>query len=79
MKLYSSSVTGSKGEKFFRCSGQDVGCNGFRWLREAIVIEGGKKVGGKLKLEINGPVSMSVEGDVNDITQLVRNLSVSKS
>ncbi|KAL5727576.1 hypothetical protein ACHQM5_000758 [Ranunculus cassubicifolius] len=80
MKLYTSNVDGTRGEKFFGCNGQVHGCRAFRWLKDAqaMLNDTKQKQGGKLKLTINGAVPMSVEGDVCDITELVKNLSMSK-
>lgn len=76
MKIYTSTKEWSKGEQFLRCNAQP-NCNGFKWVTElANVVQ--KKEEGKLKLEIKGAIPMSVEGNVSDITELVKSLSLSK-
>ncbi|KAL5708630.1 hypothetical protein ACHQM5_019402 [Ranunculus cassubicifolius] len=78
MKLYTSNVPRSKGEKLFRCNGQFEGCKGFKRLRDAIADKEAIKKERTLKLTIHGVVPMSVEGEVSDITELVKKLSIAK-
>ncbi|KAL5706298.1 hypothetical protein ACHQM5_024486 [Ranunculus cassubicifolius] len=78
MNLYTSNVPRSKGEKFFRCNWQFQGCKGFKWLRDVIAVKEANKKERTLKMKIHVVVPMSVEGEVSDISELVKKLSIGK-
>ncbi|KAF9608070.1 hypothetical protein IFM89_005985 [Coptis chinensis] len=82
-----SSKECSFGQRFLRCKGAPR-CGGFKWMDlEVDVKEKGKVVvvnekederkrKGKLKLCIDGPIKMHIEGNVSDETELVRKLNI---
>ncbi|KAF9617282.1 hypothetical protein IFM89_035226 [Coptis chinensis] len=70
--------------------GQTMKVKGFKWFDEALAelmnvestpdkMKGKNEVNmeeGKLKFCIGGPVKMQIEGNVSDVTQLIKNLSL---
>ncbi|KAF9599060.1 hypothetical protein IFM89_033667 [Coptis chinensis] len=74
------------GKRFLRCKGSPI-CSGFKWLDDEELDkrteEKGKlkkptKEEGKLKLCIDGLVKMQIEGNVFDVEELVKKLSLLK-
>ncbi|KAF9612797.1 hypothetical protein IFM89_004207 [Coptis chinensis] len=75
------------GQRFLRCKGASR-CGCFKWIDlEVDVKEKGKVVAvneeederkgkGKLKLCIDNPIKMHIEGNVSDVTELVRKVNM---
>ncbi|KAF9609659.1 hypothetical protein IFM89_017838 [Coptis chinensis] len=88
MKVRWSGQEHTKGLRFLRCNSVPR-CNGYKWIDvptkakgKAVEVERNEvknkekfKEEGKLKLCIDGVIKMNIEGNVSDVTELVRKLA----
>ncbi|KAF9620480.1 hypothetical protein IFM89_013097 [Coptis chinensis] len=90
MKVRWSGQEHTKGLRFLRCNSAPR-CNGYKWIdvptkakgkaveveveRNEVKNKEKSKEEGKLKLCIDGVIKMNIEGNVSDVTELVRKLA----